>query len=355
MKRFFAALLCVVVCISALAAAPFALAEERITMRTPLSGSTWAKIANIEIATRSLNGVTIPFGETFSFNDIVGPRTTAYGYQTAPNGRGAKVTGGGVAQAATTLYLALCQLELDEDIEFTDLETYGSRFKDNYVSSGSDAILVDETSGIDFTFINYAGDMTIEMWMTDNYLYCELTITSEDDFSFETEDYADGFYSGMPSAELVPAMQRPIASASFYLEDNNALRDNIILAASSINDTVLAAGDLFSFNDSVGPRLEKYGYQSAVNGRGATVTGGGVAQVASVIWLASKDIDNIVMVEKSTYGSRYNQNYVANSNDAILVDYNAGRDFSFRNAGDTTLTLSVYVSGDQLICDIFEN
>ena len=133
------------------------------------------------------------------------------------------------------------------------------------------------------------------------------------------------------------------------------MRNNILLAASSINDTVLDSGDLFSFNDSVGPRSERCGYVGAVNGRGAIVTGGGVAQVASALWLAVKNLDCVAVVEKSTYGSRYNQSYVLSSNDAILTDYSAGTDFSFRNIGFEPLTIAVYVSGDELCCEIYQD
>ena len=342
MKRFIAALLSVMLCLSLFTVGCGASAEERISARTPLSGSAWAKISNIEIAASHLNGVVVPYGAEFSFNDTVGPRTKAYGYQSAMNGRGVKVTGGGVAQAATTLYLALCQL--DQEIEFTKKKTYGSRFRDNYVSNENDAILVDYSSGTDFSFINWGDDLTIEMWTTDSYLYCALTTAAGEQQAF------------LEWTPIAPAqVRRPIASASLWIDGNENLRNNILLAAGSINDTVLMNGDMFSFNDSVGPRIEKYGYKPALNGRGAKVTGGGVAQVASVIWLAVKNLDEIAIVEKSTYGSRYNQHYVSSSNDAILTDYSDGTDFSFRNMSPNSITISTYVSGDMLICDIYEN
>jgi len=343
MKRFFAALLSAILCLCFLAAGIPAYAQESISARTTLSGSAWAKISNIEIAIRSLNGLTVPGGGYFSFNDVVGPRSKAYGYQTAANGRGAKVTGGGVAQAATTLYLALRQL--DQPIEFTEVKTYGSSFSDNYVSSGSDAILVDESNGIDFSFINYGDDLTIEMWTTDNYLYCALTAGSA-----ETEESVSLDWANAP----LPSFRSPLASASLWIDGDDALRSNILLAAGSINDTVLAPGDRFSFNDSVGPRNESCGYQGAINGRGVKVVGGGVAQVASAVWMAVKNLDCIAVVEKSTYGSRYNQNYVSSSNDAILTDYSNGTDFSFRNTGSAPITISVYVSGDMLVCEVYQ-
>ena len=88
---------------------------------------------------------------------------------------------------------------------------------------------------------------------------------------------------------------------------------------------------------------------------GAKVTGGGVAQVASALWLAIKDLDNIKITEKSTYGSRYNQRYVADPADAVLTDYASGRDFCFRYTGKTRLTIYAYVEGGRLYCDVIED
>jgi vancomycin resistance protein YoaR len=83
MKRFIAALLSVMLCLSLFTAGSGALAEERVSARTPLSGSDWAKLSNIEIAASHINGVVVPYGMEFSFNNTVGPRTAAYGYQPA--------------------------------------------------------------------------------------------------------------------------------------------------------------------------------------------------------------------------------------------------------------------------------
>lgn len=341
-KRILAYLLCAVLCLSVLPLGACALAESQASARTTLAGSPWAKISNIEIAAASINGITIPYGTEFSFNAVVGPRSNSYGYQVAPNGRGAKVTGGGVAQVASTLYLALRQL--GQDIEFTQLKTYGEKFTDHYVSSGSEAILVDYSSGTDFSFINYGDDLTIRFWTTDEYLYCALDVAANDEV-----------FLPAPRAMLPDFGHMPVSSASIRVNGSNEMRSNILLAASSINDTVLPSGALFSFNDSVGPREEQYGYQAALNGRGVEVTGGGVAQVASAIWLAVKDMDEIAIVEKSTYGGRYNQDYVASSNDAILTDYKNGQDFSFRNTGSAPITISTYLSGDILVCEIFRD
>lgn len=154
------------------------------------------------------------------------------------------------------------------------------------------------------------------------------------------------------SALCVPALAADYVSASTPLGLSGARISNIRLAADAVNGTAVPYGGSFSFNGVVGARTSQRGYQSAENGRGVSVVGGGVAQVASAIWLAVKDLSDVVIVEKSTYGSRYNQNYVDSSADAILTDYGAGTDFSFRYMGTGSITIETYVSGDALVCRV---
>lgn len=316
-----------------------ALAEEGVSARTGIYGATREKMLNLELAVGNIDGTFVPSGSSFSFNGVTGPRGRNNGYRDARDGSGALVTGGGADQVATTLYLALIQL--GSDIRLEEKHCYGDAFTGGYVSDGSCAIRVD-SAGDDFIFTNYGGEMTIHMTLTDDALRCELSIPSGPSNNFLS-------WPGRPQ------YRTPAASASLTLSGTDALISNVSLAASSINDTVLLPGDLFSFNDIVGPRTERYGYQSAVNGRGINVVGGGVAQVASVIWLAIKNLDGIAIVEKSTYGGRYDQHYVRSSNDAILTDYNGKTDFSFRNSGSSALTIATYVDGDALRCDIYRN
>ena len=65
---------------------------------TPLTGSTGAKRRNLQLAAEMLNGTAIGYGETFSFNDTVGPRSRENGYLKAPDAQGKLVLGGGMAQ-----------------------------------------------------------------------------------------------------------------------------------------------------------------------------------------------------------------------------------------------------------------
>lgn len=316
--------------------------------RTPLNGASQAKRNNINLAVQAITGVYIPYGGSFSFNETVGPRTTERGFMESPNGRGAMVTGGGVAQAATTLYLAL--LNVRGDIAFGPIQTYGDRFADNYVEDGSQAVITDYNTGTDLSFTNYTDAMSIEMWVSDGYVYCSITVGT--DAIADTDSWFTG--PAAPAAPAAPA-RRLIASATIHCGDEENVLHNIQLASDSLNDTTLQSGDTLSFNDIVGPRFKKYGYKRGTNGRGARIVGGGVAQVASVMWLAVKDMDDVSIVEKSTYGKRYNQHYVASSSDAILTDYDSGRDFSFRYTGAGSITVYLSLDGQDLTCEIYRN
>lgn len=78
-----------------------------------------ARAVNIRLAVEAFDGKILMPGETFSFNDVVGKRTTQKGYQKAivysPNGISMGV-GGGICQASSTLYNAclLANLKIDE-------------------------------------------------------------------------------------------------------------------------------------------------------------------------------------------------------------------------------------------------
>ena len=298
---------------------------------TPVKNADEAMLANIRLATNAVTLYYLPYGSYFSFNDVVGPRTEEAGYLPAMNGRGVMTTGGGVGQVATTLHLALEQIR---GVEFDSLSFYGDRFSAGYVDSGRDAVLVDYANGVDFSFYNYAQDMIIETYTDGEYVYCSV----------------------MPAASVNSwnMDKQLIGSASLRVNGTAALKNNIDLACGSIYDATLSADGEFSFNDVVGPRTAEYGYLSAVNGRGVDVIGGGVGQVASALYLAIKDLDCIDITKKFDYGSRYNQTYVSNPADAVVVDYKNGADFTFRYTGAGALSIYTWQEEGFLMCEIHE-
>ena len=95
-----------------------------------------------------------------------------------------------------------------------------------------------------------------------------------------------------PTAETLAAMRLERRIVSFETAFNpreTARADNIALAAGAIDGTLLAPGDVFSFNEVVGPRTFERGYQDApviVDGKFVPDVGGGVCQVSSTLHVA---------------------------------------------------------------------
>lgn len=304
---------------------------DEVYVETPLSAVSQAQMENIMLAAQAIDGTRLRFSQSFSFNELVGPRSEERGFKMAQNGRGIDVVGGGVAQTATTLYMGLMQRD---DIEYSSIHTYNERFIGDYVESGYDAVAVDYANGLDFTFNSYyEGTLAVYMWIAEEKLCCY--IAEEDDY--RTSD-----------GKLIGYAQTPVALAG-------AQTENISLAAMSIDGWKMQQGGNFSFNTLVGPRSEQAGYRAAENGRGVRVYGGGVAQVASTVYLAVRDAQNIEITQKKTYGDQFVGGYVTDSNDAVLVDYGAGTDFEFYYRGSGELTVRTYVEGNLLVCEIYED
>jgi vancomycin resistance protein YoaR len=76
---------------------------------TPLGDSPFERAANIGLAASKVDGLTLPPGATFSFNETVGRRTAEVGFRYAPAliyGEKSMQLGGGICQLSSTLYNA---------------------------------------------------------------------------------------------------------------------------------------------------------------------------------------------------------------------------------------------------------
>lgn len=104
---------------------------------------------NLSLACQAINGTVINAGETFSFNNVVGERTTAKGYRSATVYVGTESkeeTGGGICQVASTIYDAAlyAEMEITSRSEHTFFVTY--------VPGGLDATVY--WGVLDFCFVN---------------------------------------------------------------------------------------------------------------------------------------------------------------------------------------------------------
>ena len=133
-----------------------------------------AMYANLDRAIAALNGKTIEKGKSFSFNEVVGPRTAENGFAAALNGNGISVMGGGVSQIATTLHIAL--KNLGDDIAYEQMYSFGTAYNAGYVENAADAVLTDYSRKLDYRFTsNHTENLTISMWRSDDMIFCQLT------------------------------------------------------------------------------------------------------------------------------------------------------------------------------------
>ena len=105
---------------------------------------------------------------------------------------------------------------------------------------------------------------------------------------------------------------------------------NIMLAAHKINGTILAPGEVFSYNGVVGERSYSEGFETAhvyVNGETVDGVGGGICQVSSTLFNAVV-YANLDIVERVNH--QLTVSYVPLGRDAT-VDY-GNIDFRFKNS-----------------------
>ncbi len=117
---------------------------------THYGSSSYNRRHNIELATSHINGKILAPGETFSYNDTVGPRTPRLGFLDAPTYQDGQVVpgpGGGICQVSTTLYNAVLRAP-----GITVVERSHHSMPVHYVPAGCDATV--SYGSIDFKFRN---------------------------------------------------------------------------------------------------------------------------------------------------------------------------------------------------------
>lgn len=119
------------------------------TSKTNFSSSSASRANNVRLASAYINGTILNPGESFSYNDIVGERTTERGFKPAGAyvaGKLVDEVGGGVCQPSSTLYMAV----LRSDLKVTERTNHG--FTVAYTPLGEDATV--SYGSLDFQFKN---------------------------------------------------------------------------------------------------------------------------------------------------------------------------------------------------------
>lgn len=134
-------------------------------------------------------------------------------------------------------------------------------------------------------------------------------------------------------------------SSSFKTSTQNRA-DNVALAASKMNGTVLAPGQTFSYNDIVGPRTVEAGFKTAgayLNGKVVDDVGGGICQVSSTLYNAAL-LANMDITQRLCH--QLTVSYVPIGRDATVAY--GSIDFKFKNSFDFPVKISATTSGRTL-------
>lgn len=175
-------------------------ADKLGSQKTSYASSASGRATNVELAAAKINGVILNPGETFSYNDVVGERTTAAGFKTAAAYSGGKVVqevGGGICQVSSTLYCAA----LYANLEIVARDCH--HFAVSYLPWGLDATV--SWGGPEFKFKNNREfpikivskcvdrQLTVEIWGTDvDGSYVEMTYSASTAYDSKYPDVAVG-------------------------------------------------------------------------------------------------------------------------------------------------------------------
>lgn len=135
--------------------------------------------------------------------------------------------------------------------------------------------------------------------------------------------------------------------------DNANRTENIRVASTSIHGTILKPGQIFSFNETVGPREAERGYKVAIiiqGGQFVPGLGGGVCQVSSTLYNSCLEA-GLEIIERHPHSLPIN--YVPKGKDASVY-YPTG-DFQFKNNTDKYLLLTTAINGWKLTINIYES
>ena len=115
---------------------------------TNASSSSSNRLSNIRLALQMINGTCLKPGETFSFNETVGKRTTDRGFKMATaysSGTVVEDVGGGICQVSTTLFNAVVKADLQI------VERHNHSLTVAYVDRGKDAAVNWNSQDLRFT------------------------------------------------------------------------------------------------------------------------------------------------------------------------------------------------------------
>ena len=176
---------------------------------------------NLRLACSKLNGLILQPGETLSYNELLGKRTTAAGYKPAPAYSGTELVdevGGGICQVSSTLYLSSLFAEL------TIVERRNHGYPAAYIPLGLDATVNWGTTDLKIRN-DYKLPVKILAQAEDGYVKVRIMGVEQRDYYVKMEyrvddhpEYAAAFRCRY-DRETDEEIYRKLDHTSIYLED----------------------------------------------------------------------------------------------------------------------------------------
>jgi vancomycin resistance protein YoaR len=145
--------------------------------------------------------------------------------------------------------------------------------------------------------------------------------------------------------------QRISSYTTEYSSGNPQRVNNIHLLAKSLNNTLIAPGDEFSFNKIIGPRTAAKGYQEApviMNGKLVPALGGGICQVGTTIF--NTVFFSGLPVTQRTNHSFYISHYPDGRDATVSWD---GPDFRFKNETSAWLLIKTFWGSEYITISLY--
>ena len=179
------------------------------TFMSTATGYDADRNTNLRLACEALNGTIIKPGETFDFNQILGPCTENAGYKRAPTYAGSSTTsiGGGISQIASALHYCamLSELQITESHFHTYAVSYSPYGTDAFVSYGTKNLVFTNNTADPIQILTSAIDSTVivSIMGTETHSY-DLVIRSEvlqvlepeTEYAYMLENNLEGYVDG---------------------------------------------------------------------------------------------------------------------------------------------------------------
>ncbi|AGB40688.1 putative vancomycin resistance protein [Halobacteroides halobius DSM 5150] len=151
----------------------------------------------------------------------------------------------------------------------------------------------------------------------------------------------------------IKKINHEISTYTTIIKGSQSRKENIKLATELISNQLVLAGEVFSFNQIVGPRTKKRGFKEGpeiINGQLSTGVGGGICQVSSTLYNAVQS-DQFKIIERHSHSKEVG--YVPKGEDATVAwDY---FDFKFKNKLATPIIIKGKVEANRLKITILAN